>query len=154
LAFLDEAIALAKQTPYRFHLMRCLHLAGGLLRTLARRDEARAALEQAHALAKSIGAAPLAATIAADRESLERAPVIAPVQTDEVGPEVTAATHLHVLGAFRVLDAKGNDVTPGGIPGKAVRILVAAGRALHSEELADRLWDEPVAPVQVRARLR
>lgn len=60
---------------------------------------------------------------------------------------------VRVLGDFSVLDRSGRSVAVGGVPGRAIRILVALGRRVHVEELAALLWDEDVSSEQVRARM-
>ncbi|MEY2447705.1 MAG: hypothetical protein QOH79_1181, partial [Acidimicrobiaceae bacterium] len=154
LPLLEEAVRLAEQTPQRLHLSRCLRDIGRALVRLGRRTEAAETFSRAMAIAEEIGAVQVAATIASDRASLCDGDVDVDVESRSVLSDLVRRTHVQVLGGFRVLDAEGRDVTPSGVPGKAVRILVAARRPLHPEELADRLWEGLFDPAQVRARLR
>jgi DNA-binding SARP family transcriptional activator len=59
-----------------------------------------------------------------------------------------------VLGGFSLANGTGQPVTPRGLPGKAARVLAAAGVPLHVEQLAEALWEDAVAADRSRARLR
>lgn len=152
---LDEAARLSAMTPHRLlqalvqvDLARVLLATGG-------RGRAKEAAQFAMAAAQDVGAAPIVAEVKALLTTLGDAaprPSLRATSPIEVAIK-RAANEIRVLGGFTVVDANGREVTPRGVPAKAVRILVGTGHALHSEELADRLWDEPLSPEQVRSRL-
>jgi DNA-binding SARP family transcriptional activator len=140
-ALLREADALLRRTPERLEQTR-------LAIDTARAPgigaaEAAAAVERAVELAAATGAALLGA-----RALRPSSGSPAPVRTAAPRIEITT------LAGFSVRAPDGVDATPSGVPGRAVRIVVAAARELHVEELADRLWHGDLSTTQLRARLR
>ena len=60
---------------------------------------------------------------------------------------------VRVLGDFSVWGRAGHSVNLRGVPGRAIRILIALSRRVHVEELAELLWDEDISTEQARARM-
>ena len=147
LDLLQEAATLVARSPDQllraridFDLARALWSEG---KPDAARERARAASELAH----GIGACPLEADARRFEASVSERPR---PQT----PPTARRGHLRVLGDFSLTDANGQVRTPPGVPGRALRILAAAGEPIHIEQLAEALWDEPLSPEQARSRLR
>jgi DNA-binding SARP family transcriptional activator len=151
-ALLQQAVDVTAGTPFRLHLARCHQDLGTVLAALGRREDADTSFATATTIAAELGAKALESWIARDSHAASSTRTSQPAAHHSGG--VVLGPQIRVLGAFCVLDAHGNDATPVGVPGKALRVLIAAGRPLHSEELADRLWDDAVDPSQLRARLR
>ncbi|MEY2591803.1 MAG: hypothetical protein QOJ67_3787, partial [Acidimicrobiaceae bacterium] len=147
---LGEAQTRAAETADR--LLQA-HVQLDLARVRARRgdrDEARRHAQTAVELAHEIGAAPLEAEAHIAGAALAAEPV-ASVPSSSFS---AVGGHLRVLGGFSLIDGSGQQTTPSGLPGRAVRVLAAAGAPLHVEQLADCLWDDAISPDRTRARLR
>ena len=171
---IGRALALYQATPARLEWAAARLELAERLGQLGRIPEALDAAREARRGAESLGAGALAfgASAVADHleEQLVRAPRPAvpgtrggeaaagvPAPGRGSGPAAQASevkVGIRALGGFCVLDGQDRDVTPAGVPGKAVRILVGAGRPLHVEELAEELWPAGSDPEQMRARLR
>ncbi|MFP5326977.1 MAG: BTAD domain-containing putative transcriptional regulator, partial [Acidimicrobiia bacterium] len=151
LALLGEAKELASQIPNS--LQRCwLELdRAHVLAGFGRREESAEAAGAALALAQESGAASQIAEAAALLAGLDAPhPDAGHVR---VRDESLPLARVYTLGSFRVVDRHGHEVRLSGVPSRACRILVGVGRAMHIEELAELLWDEPLSPLQVRARM-
>jgi DNA-binding SARP family transcriptional activator len=143
LPLLDEAAALAAKTPNLIERTKIDRDRARVLSRLGRADEARAAADRAHATASRAGAVALA---------VGTLDVIEPGRRTTRHPD-PHRPQLRVLGEFTVTDPNGAAVDLRGIPARAVRILIAAAKPLHAEELAESLWDEPLGPEQIRRRM-
>ena len=150
---LEEAVKLSQQTPDRFEQAQCIRQLARVRHALGQQAAAATLLRSAADLAEQIGAVPLASAVAADLADLDRRRAVTPAPAPAIS-ERDAGDFIRVLGQFAVIDRCGRNITPGGVPGRALRILVAAGGALHLEELGDRLWDEPIDAGQTKQRLR
>ncbi|MEA3076493.1 MAG: hypothetical protein QOF60_1401, partial [Actinomycetota bacterium] len=156
LPLLREAERLLASRPERLEQARLAIDLGAALTAGGSWREAEVALRRASDLAVETGAALLGAEAVQMLVALEarKVAVVVPSPLVALPRRATQALEIHALGGFSIVDADGRDHTPSGVPGRAVRIVVAAGRDLHVEELADRLWDEALPPAQVLARLR
>ena len=149
LEMLEEAAAVVRTTPLRLEEARVALARAWCRSGLGDVAQATAAAEDAASIAGSLGAVPIV------REAEQ---VLRRVGRPHVCPGTPAAAsrpthHVRVLGSFAITDGRGHDVTPGGVPARAVRIVVALGGHLHIEELAEHLWTTMLDPEQVRARL-
>ena len=162
--------------PWRSEAARAAHALGDV-------TAARSYVAEELALARRFGApralavALLAAAEVADRETaaalraeaaeraartpdklLQAAVVEAAGHERDRGVPVVGGTparqRIVALGGFSVFDGGGRDVTPGGVAGRAVRVLVASGQPMHLEALAEQLWEDAASPGAARARLR
>lgn len=149
---LHEAAACFARSPDRLTDAAVQHDLAHCLGRLGRTTEAVEAAERGIQLARACGAAPLAGITEALAAQLRASPrPKSPVSSPE--PRL-AALEVRALGEFAVLAADGAEVTPGGTAGRAVRVIIGAGRPLHVEELGDLLWPDVTDARQVRARLR
>jgi DNA-binding SARP family transcriptional activator len=150
-ALLEEACVHADHGPSRLERALCWHALGRALLNSNRRDDGMRAMHTAASIAEAIPAPTLIASVRRDCE--RAASRQARARTVDRRSEATTAS-VRVLGEFTVFDCAGNDVTPTGVPGRAVRIVAAAGGRVHLEELADRLWDDDADAARLRRRLR
>lgn len=146
-ALADDAVGLARRFGALGPLATALRAAA-----LARPpSEARPLLDEALRLALGTPNALLQVRIAHDRAAVDGQEQHKPRLTTSASVETKV--EVRALGEFRVSDWQGSEVPLRGVPGRAVRILVASGCSLHIEQLADALWGEVLDPAQVRARI-
>jgi DNA-binding SARP family transcriptional activator len=154
IALLDEAGALVASTPARLGAARVALELAERLRDDDRTDEAVAAARSASGAARELGAGVLLPRATSLLAELTARPALGHRARPSRASARPAGLEIHALGGFRVVGPDAQDVTPAGIAGKAVRVLIASERPLHVEELAELLWEDGASPDRARARLR
>ena len=147
---LDEARAQAAEElrmARRFGAARPLAMALVAAADVAEQDVALELLEEAAAQAARTPDRLVQAAVEGRLASARRG------RAQRTGP-IPTRHRIVALGEFSVFDGRGRDVTPAGVAGRAVRVLVAAGRPLHLEALAEHLWQDDASSSSARARLR
>jgi DNA-binding SARP family transcriptional activator len=148
---LEEALALYAATPERWEQAGTQLELAEALAGLGRASEAEGPARGALSIARELGADPMAAAA-----PVPPTPPAAPtgVTGRPRAPAPTGPARICALGDFSVFDPQDRPVTPAGVAGKVVRILVASQRPLHPEELGDLLWPDGLSPEQTRVRMR
>ena len=153
LPLLEEALRLYSATPARWERASAQLELAERLTVLGRRSDAEGSARAALSGARECGANPLAAAASNLLDRLaEHPPAARPGTRTSPAPDGTA--HIRALGDFAVLDPQDRAATPIGVPGIAVRVLIATGRPMHPEELGELIWPEGLSPDQTRARMR